>query len=109
MSKPFALTDADLAAIRSGEERLGSAEVRACVTDLFVVGLHLLQTGKKHAGLKACSLALRTLGLSEPRKRRIMHHLIGNEQVIYRAFKAHAEFNDLVEDHGLNPGSRSSG
>ena|SRR5437763_719809 len=97
MSKSFKLTEADITAIRSAEERFGSAEIRACVRDLFVLGLHLHLTGEAHAGAKACSLALRTLGLSASRSGRIMRNIDGNEYSLYIAFQAHAEFNSLIE------------
>jgi hypothetical protein len=97
MSKPFKLTEADITAIRSAEERFGSVEIRACVRDLFVLGLYLHLTGKEHAGAKACSLVLRTLGLSPARSRRIMRNIDGNEYSLFIAFQAHAEFNALIE------------
>ena len=65
----------------------------------FRLGLHFRLTGEKHAGDKACSLALRTLDLSKTCKRRIMRNLLGNEYTLYGAFQAHAEFNLLIERH----------
>ena len=102
MSKPFRLTEADIAAIRSAEEHFDSSEVRACVRDLFVLGLHLLLTGEQRAGNKACSLALRTLGLSESRRRRILRNLEGNESALYTHFQAHVEFSSLIERQNLH-------
>ena len=99
MKKSFNLTDADIKAIRTAEEIFASKEVRACVRDLFVLGLHLHIIGEKYAGDKACSLALRTLGISPSLKRRILTNIEGNEKSIYRAFQAHSEFNSLIENH----------
>ena len=97
--KQFNLSPADIKALRAAEDRFGSIEVRASVRDLFALGLYLRLLGRTSEGYKACSIALRTLGLAEARSARILRHLDGNEFSLAFDFQPHVEFLSLIERH----------
>ena len=95
--KQTPLGDADIEAIRSSESRLQDIAFRAVIRDLFALGLYLRITGHPSEGFKACSQALRALGLSEARTSRILRHLDDDPAALSLFFQPHVEFQSLVE------------
>lgn len=95
--KPFQLSEADIQTLRTAQDSFGNANIRASVRDLFALGLFLRMLGHTPEGYKACSHALRTLGIGAPLSARILKHLDGNEEYLAITFRGHSEFLDLVQ------------
>jgi hypothetical protein len=100
--KTLKLSDNDVKAIRTGEERFGDGHVRASVRDLFTLGLYLRLTGKTEEGYKACSTSLRALKIEETLFKKLLTHLDGNEKYLASVFKPHIEFSSLVEQQSAD-------
>lgn len=97
--KPFQLSEADIQTLHSAQDSLGNANIRSSIRDLFALGLFLRMLGHTAEGYRACSHALRTIGVGAPLSTRILKHLDGNEGYLAVTFRGHSEFLNLVQRH----------
>ena len=97
MGLKIKLTSADLKALRIAEAKFDNVDVKACVRDLFALGVYLRVLGHREEGSKACAHALQTLGVSGARRTRIFKLLDVDPQGLAAAFMPHCEFKFLIE------------